>query len=86
VTGARYHAVAEDGVPFSKIAEAIGKKLNIPVVSKTVADADAHFGWIARFAATDCPATSNMTRESLGWMPSHQSLIDDLERGSYFKI
>lgn len=84
-TGARYHGVAEDGIPFRRIAEAIGKKLNLPVVSKPATEADAHFGWFARFAAIDCPASNQITRKSLGWNPTHHGLIEDLERGSYFK-
>ena len=83
--GARFHAVGEEGVAFRDIAEAIGKDLDIPVVAKSHEEAAAHFGWLAHFAALDCPASSAVTQERLGWHPTHPSLLADLERGSYFK-
>src|SRR5580700_7088025 len=39
--GARYHAVAEEGVPFREIAEAIGRGMNVPVVSISLEEAAA---------------------------------------------
>ena len=81
----RFHAVAEEGIAFKAIAEAIGKGLNIPVVSKSAEEADEHFGWFSRFAAIDCPASSKKTQETLNWHPSHHTLLADLESGSYFK-
>jgi nucleoside-diphosphate-sugar epimerase len=33
--GASYHAVSEEGVPVREIAEAIGRRLKMPVVSKS---------------------------------------------------
>jgi len=83
--GAKYHAVAEEGIAFRDIAEVIGKRLNIPVVSKSPEEAANHFGWFAAFAGIDCPASSKLTQERLGWRPVHPTLIADLERGSYFK-
>src|SRR5438309_184257 len=61
--GARYHGIADEGVPFRDIAEVIGRRLNVPVVSKTPAEAADHFGWISRFASIDCPASSGQTQE-----------------------
>ena len=83
--GARYHAVAEEGIAFRHIAEVIGRRLNIPVVSKSPEEAANHFGWFAAFAGIDCPASSKLTQERLGWRPVQPSLLTDLERGSYFK-
>jgi nucleoside-diphosphate-sugar epimerase len=56
--GARYHGVAEEGVPFREIAGVIGRRLNLPVVSKAPEEAAAHFGWFAHFAAIDNRASS----------------------------
>lgn len=82
--GARYHAVAEQGVPFRDIATVIGKRLNVPVVGKPSEEATKHFGWFAHFAAMDVPASSERTRQSLGWQPQEPGLIADLDRPDYF--
>jgi nucleoside-diphosphate-sugar epimerase len=83
--GGRYHAVAEEGVPFREIATVIGRRLNVPVVSKTAEEAKDHFGWFAHFAMIDAPASSRRTREVLGWEPQHPGLIADLDRPRYFE-
>jgi nucleoside-diphosphate-sugar epimerase len=77
--GARYHAVAEEGVPMREIARAIGRRLNVPAVSKTAEEAAQHFGWLAPFAAMDSPASSERTRTLLGWQPKGPGLIADLD-------
>ncbi len=78
--GARYHAVAEEGVRVRDIAEVIGRRLNIPVVAKSPEEAAAHFGWLGVFAGLDCPASSALTRQRLGWRPVQTDMISDLER------
>ena len=83
--GARYHGVADEGVPFRDIAGVIGRRQNVPVVSKTPAEAAGHFGWFAHFAALDNPASSQRTRELLGWRPRQPALIPDLDRPRYFE-
>jgi nucleoside-diphosphate-sugar epimerase len=83
--GTRFHGVAEEGIAFRDIAEVIGRRLNIPVVAKSPEEAANHFGWFAAFAGLDCPASSKLTQERLGWRPVQPSLLTDLERGSYFK-
>jgi len=81
--GARYHAVAEEGVPCRDIAEVIGRGLNIPVVSKSPEEAVDHFGWLGMFAGLDLPASSAKTQKWLGWRPTGPGLISDLEEMRY---
>jgi nucleoside-diphosphate-sugar epimerase len=83
--GARYHGVADEGVPTREIAEAIGRGLNVPVVSKSSEEAADHFGWIARFFGIDGPASSALTQERLGWSPVQPGLIADLNAAHYFE-
>ncbi|EMH2960680.1 SDR family oxidoreductase [Burkholderia multivorans] len=78
--GAKYHAVAEEGVPMRDIAEAIGRALKVPVASLSAEEAPAHFGWLAAFAGHDLVASSEKTRKVLGWNPTGPGLIADLER------
>jgi nucleoside-diphosphate-sugar epimerase len=83
--GARYHGVAEEGVPFREIAGVIGRRLNVPVIAKSPEEADSHFGWFAPFAALDNPSSSRRTREELGWQPRQLGLLTDLDRAGYFQ-
>ena len=83
-TGGPFHATAEEGVPFRDIAEIIGRRLNIPVVSISPEKAADHFGWFAMFAAIDAPASNARTRATLGWQPEHPTLLADLDHPAYF--
>ena len=83
--GATYHGVADEGVPTREIAEAIGRGLNVPVVSKSHEAAADHFGWIGRFFGIDGPASSVLTQERLGWRPVQPGLIADLNAAHYFE-
>ncbi len=76
--GARYHAVGEEGVSSREIAEALGKRLNLPVVSIAPEQAAEHFGWMAMFTSLDMPASSAQTRAALGWQPVGPTLVADL--------
>ena len=84
--GARYHAVAEEGVPVRDIAEAVGSGLDLPVASLTPEEAPAHFGWLAMFAGLDLPASSAQTREALGWQPTGPGLLADLKHMDYSRV
>ncbi len=77
--GAKYHAVAEEGVSFREIAEVLGKRLKLPVSSINPDEAKAHFGWLAPFAGLDAPASSALTRRRLQWQPTERGMIADLE-------
>lgn len=77
---ARYHAVGEEGVPMRDVAEAIGRRLKLPVKSIAPDEAQAFFGWLAMFASRDMPASSEQTRKTLGWRPTGPGLIADLEQ------
>ena len=85
-TGAKYHAVAEEGVAVRDIAEAISKGLKVPVVSLSQEEAQSHFGWLSVFAGSDLAASSAQTRKKLGWNPTGPSLIADLERMRYPEV
>ena len=82
---ARYHGVADEGIPTRDIAEVIGRHLNVPVVSKSREEAADHFGWIAHFFGIDAPASSTQTQQQLGWRPVRPGLIADLDAEHYFE-
>ena len=79
----RFHAVAEEALTVKLIAEAIGKLLNLPVVSVPSEQAAEHFGWFAHMAAIDCPASSEWTKNHLDWKPVQSTLLADIENGIY---
>jgi nucleoside-diphosphate-sugar epimerase len=83
--GSVRHAIADEGVPIRAIAEVIGRHLDVPVTAISPEDAAAHFGWLAGLLATDLPASSALTRELMGWQPVQPGLLDDLDKGHYFR-
>jgi nucleoside-diphosphate-sugar epimerase len=84
--GGPLNAVAEEGVSFREIAEVIGWRLNIPVVSKSPEEALEHFGWFASFAGLDMPTSSERSRSLLGWTPEQPELIADFDDPAYFAV
>ncbi len=77
--GSKWHAVAEGGVSSREIAEAIGRKLNLPVRSMTPDEAGPHFGFLSYFMMLDAPSANAKTCERLGWQPTGRGLIEDLD-------
>ena len=81
--GARYHAVAEEGVRLKDIAAAIGRGLNVPVVSIAPEQAQEHFGFLGFFTGRDARVSSAQTRAQLGWNPAGPDLLTDLGNTNY---
>jgi nucleoside-diphosphate-sugar epimerase len=82
--GASYHAVAEEGLPFRKIAEAIARQAEVPAVSIPLAEAPRRFSFLSLFVPIDNPTSSALTQERLGWTPSEPGLFSDLDKPEYF--
>ena len=78
-----FHAVAEKGVRFRLIAEAIGRQIGVPAKSLTADEAGDHFGDLAMWVAGNGPAASDRTRETLGWQPAQIGLVEDIGRADY---
>jgi nucleoside-diphosphate-sugar epimerase len=83
--GTRLHGVGEEGIPVIQIAEVIGRHLGLPVVAIPLEEAAGHFGFLGAFLALDCPASSALTQQMMGWRPAQPGLIADLEQGHYFE-
>ena len=82
--GSRLHGVADEGVPFRDIAEVIGRRLGLPVESVDPQDAGEHFGFLGSSSGSTTRRRTRCTRELLGWEPTHEGLLDDLNHGHYF--
>jgi nucleoside-diphosphate-sugar epimerase len=78
-----YHAVAES-VPFKLMAEAIGRQIGVPAKSLTPKEAETHFGGLAIWVTGSGDASSEKTKEVLGWKPQEIGLIPDIDRPEYF--
>ena len=81
--GARYHATAEAAIPFRDIAQAVGRRVGVPARSISADAAPAHFTWLAAFVGSDLQASSDLTRERLGWRPVGPGLLADIADGSH---
>jgi nucleoside-diphosphate-sugar epimerase len=81
--GARYNAIAEEGVRLKDIAEAIGRGLNVPVTSISPEQAQEHFGFFGFFVGRDSPASSAQTKQKLGWNPTGPDMLTDLKNMNY---
>ncbi|MFI9811820.1 SDR family oxidoreductase [Saccharothrix variisporea] len=73
--GTTWHAVADEGDPVRDIAAVIGRRLGLPVASVPAET----YGPLGPIFATDQPSSSAHTRQELGWVPKHPSLLEDLE-------
>jgi nucleoside-diphosphate-sugar epimerase len=82
--GSRLHAVGDEGVPTREIADVIGRRLGVPVVSKSHNEAAEYLGFLALFFALDAPARCALTREQLGWRPVEPGILADIDSDNYF--
>ncbi len=76
--GRRYHATAENALPFRQIAAAVGRGLGLPVVSLSPDEAAQSLGHLAAFAGKEMSASSDITRRELDWSPTGPGLIADI--------
>jgi nucleoside-diphosphate-sugar epimerase len=83
--GVRLHAVDEEAVTTKSIAAAIGEHLSLPVVSISQRDAGEHFGFLSGLFGLDAPASSDLTRELIGWRPTEPGLLTDLRDDRYYR-
>ena len=81
--GEAYHNVAQEGVAYRKIAEAIGRQTGLPVRSLSEKDAQEHFGPLAIWVGNNGPVSSEWTKRTLGWAPTHQGIVADIEEPDY---
>jgi nucleoside-diphosphate-sugar epimerase len=84
--GGTYHGVVEEGILLRDIADVIGRRLKVPVVSKSPSEAAKQFGFLAPLIPTDNPTSSQLTQGRLGWKPTQPGLLADLDQADYFKI
>lgn len=83
--GSRLHGVAEEGIPFRDIAEAIGRGLGLPARSVSAEEANTYLGFLSAFTQLDNPTASAHTRDLLGWKPTQPGLLADLAERHYFE-
>ena len=81
--GARYNAVAEEGIAIRDIATALGRGLDMPVRSIGPDEVEDYFGWMAMFAGMDLWASGAWTQARLGWHPTGPGLLADLAAMRY---
>lgn len=85
--GRSWHAVTDEVIAYRSIAEAIGSRLNLPAVSipADVLMLPGYFGFLANLVTLDTPASSTITRETLGWKPTQPDLLTGMDNGHYFR-
>src|ERR1700712_3515443 len=84
--GRSWHAVADEGIAYREIAEAIGSRLKLPAVPipADVLMLPGYFGFLANLVTLHPPASNAITRQVLGWEATQPGLFADLDNGHYF--
>jgi nucleoside-diphosphate-sugar epimerase len=84
--GKTWHGIADEGVPFREIAQALAARLNLPAVSIPADElmVPGYFGFLSAVVTLDFPATNGITRQTLGWNPAQPGLLNNLDNNHYF--
>ena len=84
--GSTLHAIADEGVPVRGHRRGHRQTPRRPGGrSRAFRRSAAHFTWLSGVLAFDSPASNALTRELLGWQPTHPGLLADLDEGHYFE-
>jgi nucleoside-diphosphate-sugar epimerase len=81
--GSTFHGVGDTGIAFKTIAETIAAKLGVETKSIVAAEAGEYLGYLAAFAGLDNPTSNDLTRQVLGWEPTHPGWVEDVLTGHY---
>ncbi len=82
--GSVLHAVADEGVPIREVTEIFASRLGVPAISIRAEQVGEYLGFLGAFWGFDGPASAQITRDLVGWQPTHPGLIADLVDGHYF--
>lgn len=82
--GTVLHAAAEEGVRARDIAAVIGRRLSLPMASKTPEEAPRHWGFLGPIFALDARASSEITQVRFSWKPEQPGLLEDLAADHYY--
>jgi nucleoside-diphosphate-sugar epimerase len=77
--GQIYHGVEGPSYPRKLIAETIATGVGLEAKSITQAEAPQYLSYLADFAGLDNPISNDITREVLGWEPTHPGWVADVE-------
>ena len=75
-----FNAVAEESITTAAIARTISRKLNVPLKAKYN---PLSFGDTAMLYLINCPTSSQLTRQILGWVPVQPDLLTDISSSRY---
>jgi nucleoside-diphosphate-sugar epimerase len=81
--GQIYHGVEGPGYPRTLIAQTIAEKLGLEAKSITQDEAPQYLGFLADFASLDNPISNDITRQVLGWEPTHPTWVEDVQSNAY---
>ena len=84
--GSVLHAIGEEGVPTRRSQRRSDAASTCQPSPSRRRQAGELFGWIGGFFALDVPASAELTKQRMGWEPTHQGLLADLAEGHYYAV